>query len=178
MPTGDPGKPTLLAPQRITRDHNVAGFSCGNDSLDQYLQRRALKCDAAGDAKVIVLPTENLEVLGYYTISAASVTHEKAVSKLKRNSPDPIPMALIGRFAIQTEMQGQGIGRALMRDAILRISQASDMIGIKGVLLHAINDDAKNFYTHLGFSESTIEDSLMMVRLVDIAYELEKGSAA
>ena len=65
-----------------------------------------------------------------------------------------------------------------MRDAILRISQASELIGIKGILLHAIDEDAKNFYAHLGFSESGIEDSLMMVRLKDIAAELQKEPVA
>jgi len=119
-----------------------------------------------------------LEVLGYYTISASSVSHEKAVPKLRRNSPDPIPMALIGRFAIQRDLQGQGIGCALMRDAILRIFQASEMIGIKGILLHAIDENAKNFYAHPGFSESGMEDSLMMVRLKDIADELQRGPEA
>jgi GNAT superfamily N-acetyltransferase len=162
----------LLPPQPITRDHNVAGFSCGRESLDRYLIRDALKRDAAGDAKVIVLATSDLEVVGYYTVSSASVSRRAATRKLKRNSPEPVPMALIGRFAIDSRYQKQGFGRALMKDAILRIAQASEQIGIKGVLLHALDNEAKAFYARCGFSASGVEDNLMMVTLREIAAEL------
>ncbi len=167
----------LQRPQRITRDHKVAGFSCGHDSLDRYLIRDALKRDGAGDAKVIVLPNDELQVIGYYAISSASVARDAATSKLRRNSPDPIPMALIGRFAIDSRYHKRGLGTALMKDAILRISQASDLIGIRGILLHAIDDDAKNFYLSCGFSESGVEDNLMMVTLKQVAAELERKPA-
>jgi len=175
MPTEDSARPQLLRPQPITDDHKVAGFSCGRESLDRYLIRDALKRDAAGDAKVIVLARDNLEVISYYTVSSASVSRKSATRKLKRNSPEPVPMALIGRFAIDSRYQKQGLGRALMTDAILRIAQASEQIGIKGVLLHAIDDEAKAFYVRCGFRPSEVEDNLMMVTLKEIAAELNRG---
>lgn len=168
----------LRPPERITRDHRLEDFSCGRDSLDNYLKRRALRADAAGDAKVIVLVNRELQVIGYYTISSASVSRRIAIRKLKRNSPDPIPMALIGRLAIAANHQGQGLGRALVRDAVLRISNASEEIGIRGILLHALDDDAKAFYEKCGFRESSIDHNLMMVPLREIAAELKKGSTA
>jgi GNAT superfamily N-acetyltransferase len=168
----------LRPPEGITRDHHVAGFSCGHDSLDNYLSRRALKADAAGDAKVIVLTTTEMDVIGYYAISSGSVSRKVATRKLKKNSPDPIPMALIGRFAIDRRYQGQGLGKALMKDAVLRICGAGEKIGIKGILLHAIDTDARKFYEKCGFSESGIEDHLMMVLLEEIAAELGRGPNA
>jgi ribosomal protein S18 acetylase RimI-like enzyme len=165
----------LRTPEPMTRDHQVASFSSAHDSLDNYLTRKALKANAAGDAKVIVLATSDLEVIGYYAISSASVSRKVALSKLRRNSPVPIPMALIGRFAIDKRYRGQGLGKALMKDAILRIASASTEIGIKGILLHALDDNAKQFYRKCGFRESSIEENLMMVTLRQIAVELDKG---
>ena len=175
MPTEDSTRLQLLPPQPITRDHKVAGFSCGRESLDRYLVRDALKRDAAGDAKVIVLAKSDLEVVGYYAVSSASVSRKAATRRLKRNSPEPVPMALVGRFAIDSRYQKQGLGKALMKDAVLRIAQASEQIGIKGVLLHAIDDEAKAFYSSCGFRASRIEDNLMMVTLKEIAAELGRG---
>jgi GNAT superfamily N-acetyltransferase len=177
MSTEDSARLQLLPPQPITRDHNVAGFSCGRESLDRYVIRDALKRDAAGDAKVIVLAKSDLEVIGYYTVSSASVSRSAATRKLRRNSPETIPMALIGRFAIDSRYQNQGLGRVLMRDAILRIAQASERIGIKGVLLHAIDENAKAFYASCGFRASGVDDNVMMVTLKAIAAELRLGSA-
>jgi len=172
MPTEASSRLRLLSPEPITRDHKVAGFSCGRESLDRYLIRDALKRDAAGDAKVVVLATTDLEVIGYYTVSSASVSRKAATRNLRRNSPESVPMALIGRFAIDSRYQRQGLGMALMKDAILRIALASEQIGIKGVLLHAIDDDAKAFYASCGFRASGVDDNLMMVSLREIAAEL------
>ncbi|GMR17089.1 MAG: GNAT family N-acetyltransferase [Gammaproteobacteria bacterium] len=172
---GRPEWQTLVRPQEIGRRHHVADFTCGKDALDDYLKRRAYRANAARDARVFVTCNADNEVMGYYTISAASVSRRDASSVLRRNAPDPIPMALIGRFAVHTIMQGRNLGRALLRDAILRISQASDLIGIKGIFLHAMDEDARQFYLHLGFQESLLDDKLMMVRLADVAAELSGG---
>lgn len=174
MPAESSGPLQLLPPQPINRDHKVAGFSCGRESLDRYLIRDALKRDAAGDAKVIVLARSGLEVIGYYTVSSATVSRKAATRKLKRNAPEPLPMALVGRFAIDSCYQNQGLGKALMKDAILRTAQASERIGIRGVLLHAIDDDAKAFYASCGFKTSGVEDGLMMVTLKEIAAALSR----
>jgi GNAT superfamily N-acetyltransferase len=142
----------LRPPERITRDHQVADFSSGHDSLDNCLKRRALKADAAGDAKVIVLSNCELEVIGYYAIASASVSRKVAIKRLRRNAPDAVPMALNGRFATDKSYQSRQLGRALMKDAILRIANASVEIGIRGVFAYAIDDDARKFYAKCGFT--------------------------
>jgi len=176
MQSAEPARPPLTKPEELTRDHNIAGFSCGRESLDDWLKNRAVKSNAAGDSKVFIINNDAGEVVGYYAISAASVTHKEAISKLRRNAPDPIPMALIGRLAVREDMQGHDIGPALLRDAILRIVQASNHMGIKGVLVHALDEDAANFYSHQGFHHSPIDDNHLMISLKEITAELSAPS--
>lgn len=176
MQSAEPARPPLTKPEELTRDHNIAGFSCGRESLDDWLKNRAVKSNAAGDSKVFVINNDAGEVVGYYAISAASVTHKEAISKLRRNAPDPIPMALIGRLAVREDMQGHDIGPALLRDAILRIVQASNHMGIKGVLVQALDEDAANFYSHQGFHPSPIDDNHLMISLKEITAELSAPS--
>jgi len=111
-------------------------------------------------------------VVGYYAICAGSVSRKEAIRKLKHNAPDPIPMGLIARLAVREDMQKQGIGPALLRDAILRISQAAEKIGIKGILVHALDDDAASFYAHSGSRPSTTNEHHLMVSLAEIVAEL------
>lgn len=111
-------------------------------------------------------------MVGYYAICAGSISHKEAISKLKRNAPNPIPMGLIARLAVREDMQEQGIGPALLRDAILRISQAAEKIGVKGILVHALDDEAASFYAHLGFRPSAINEHHLMVSLAEIIAEL------
>jgi predicted N-acetyltransferase YhbS len=167
----------LSRPEELNRDHDVSGFDCERESLDDWLKNRALKSNAVGDSRVFVICDDAMEVVGYYAISAGSVGRDDAVGKIKRNSPDPIPMALIGRLAVRNDLQGHGIGPALLRDAILRISQASQHIGVKGVLVHALDEEAAKFYAHMGFRPSPASDFHLMISLKDIIAELERGAS-
>lgn len=109
---------------------------------------------------------------GYYAISAGSVCRKEATRKIGINAPDPVPMALIGRLAVQQGMQQQGIGSALLRDAILRIAQATEHIGIKGIMVHALDDDSAEFYAQRGFRPSKVDDHHLMISMSDVAAEL------
>lgn len=175
MSSPESARPQLTKPNELDKDHDVSGFSCGHESLDDWLKNRALKSNAAGDSRVIVVCDDAQEVIGYYAISAGSVGRADAVGKIKRNAPDPIPMAIIGRLAVRNDVQGHGIGPALLRDAILRISQASEHIGVKGVLVHALDEDAARFYSHMGFRPSPASEFHLMILLKDIIAELERG---
>ena len=171
----DSEKPRLGKPEEIQRHHDVSGFSCGRESLADWLKDRAFKSNAAGDSRVFVICDHSGEVVGYYAISAGSIRRDVAVGKIKRNAPDPIPMALIGRLAVGVDCQGHGAGPALLRDAVLRISQASEHIGVKGVLVHALDDEAANFSKRMGFRPSAASDYHLMVSLQDIVVELDRG---
>lgn len=178
MPSSKSKRLHLTKPEKISRDHDISAFDCGRDSLDDWLKHRALKSSIAGDSRVYVICDDSGEVVGYYAVSAGSVCRDDAVGKLKRNAPDPIPMALIGRLAVREDLHGLGIGPALLRDAILRISQASEQIGVKGILVHALDEEAAKFYTRMGFHPSPASDYHLMVSLQDIAVELERGGTS
>ncbi|NEU81733.1 GNAT family N-acetyltransferase [Nostoc sp. UIC10630] len=156
----------INAPQPVTKNHDVSEFESKSEALNSWLKERALKNE--GDtARTFVVTVEN-KVIGYYCLATASVTHLAAVSKAKRNAPDPIPCMLIGRLAVDTKWEGQGIGSGLLKDAIKRILSVSQIAGVRCILVHAKDEEAKNFYLKRGFQASPIETLTLMMTLKDI----------
>jgi GNAT superfamily N-acetyltransferase len=121
----------------------------------------------AGASRTYVLAI-NDRVVGYYSIAAAAIAISEAPSRIRRNMPDPIPMAVLGRLAIDRTMQGRGLGRLMLRDAVLRTAQAAQIIGMRGILLHALSPSAKQFYEQAGFRESPGNPMLLMVSMQDV----------
>ena len=161
----------LSAPTPLTAQHATQSFDCGTDSLNDWLKRRALKNQIQGASRTYVLTSaerDGMSVLAYYALSAGAVASSGATGRLRRNMPDPIPMVMLGRLAVDLSLQGQGIGRALMRDAALRLIQSAGLIGIRGLLVQALNEDAKRFYQKLGFEPSPMDDMLLMITLADL----------
>src|SRR5215216_1926462 len=146
----------LIAPVRLTAFHNLAEFDCGTASLNQWLTRQALKNEASGASRTYVVCLDNT-VVGYYCLAAGAVVRTEAPKPMQRNMPDPIPVMVLGRLAVDRANQGQGIGKALLRDAIVRVLRAAEIVGIRVILVHAISDEAKRFYLSHGFEESPIE---------------------
>ncbi len=162
----------LRAPELLTTDHDTGAFDSSVASLDDWLRRRALDNQASGASRTYVLCDE-ADVVGYYALAASSVAPDAAPGRFRRNMPDPIPVAVLGRLAIARSGQGQGLGRALFRNASLRVIAAADVIGIRGLLVHAISDEAKAFYVSLGLSVSPIEPMMLMVTLGDLEATLK-----
>lgn len=142
---------SLRAPALLADAHNLDAFDFGVASLDQWLKRRARANQAAGASRTFVVTDGDSRVVGYYALASGALTLSDAPSKLRRNMPDPIPMAILGRLAVDRSQQGQGLGGALLKDAVLRVRQAAAILGIRGILVHAISDDAKRFYEKFGF---------------------------
>lgn len=157
----------LATPEPLAAHHRTSPFQCGVASLDDWLKRRALANQASGASRTFVL-CENGDVIGYYALASGGIDVGAAPGRFRRNMPDPIPIVLLARLAIARERHGQGLGRALFRDAALRIDQAADTIGIRGVLVHAISEEARAFYAALGFEPSPMEPMTLMVTLADI----------
>jgi GNAT superfamily N-acetyltransferase len=109
-----------------------------------------------------------MRVVGYYALASGAITVESAPGRFRRNMPNPIPVAVLGRLAVDLDWQGKGIGRALFRDAARRIAHAAEAIGIRGIVVHAISEEAKRFYVALGFDPSVHEPMTLMVTLADI----------
>lgn len=157
----------LSAPEPLLAEHDTAAFSCGYPSLDDWLKRRALANQKAGASRTYVA-SEDRRVVAYYALASGALACTAATGKLRRNMPDPIPMAILGRLAIDSAFQGKGLGRALFRDAALRILSAADAIGIRGLIVHAISDDAAAFYRALGLEVSPAEPRTLMITLSEL----------
>jgi len=135
----------LRPPERIRSSHQFEDFDSGNSQLNDWLTRRALKNEAEGASRTYVL-CEGETVVAYYCLANGSIAQSEATDRIRRNMPDPIPVMVIGRLAVDRQWQGKGIGQALLRDAILRTLQAAEIAGIRAILVHAISEEAKQFY--------------------------------
>lgn len=130
----------LQEPFPINEAVIMDGFCSEEHQLDEWLKRRALKNDQIMASRTFVVCSEDNKVMGYYSLAVGSILHTEALEKIKRNMPDPIPVMILGRLAVDKSIQGKGIGSALVKDAILRTLQASKIAGIKAILVHALND--------------------------------------
>ena len=157
----------LSRPEPLADLHELSDFFCGVSSLDDWLKRRARANQVSGASRTFVV-ADNHRVVGYYALASGAIAVASSVGRFRRNMPDPIPVAVLGRLAIDRAQQGRGLGRALFRDCALRVAHAADTIGIRGIVVHAISDQAKIFYQALGFDPSPKEPMTLMVTLADI----------
>lgn len=166
---------TLTAPMPLTEQHVTDGFLCGVDSLDLWLKRRSLKNQIQGASRTYVV-CDAKRVVAYYALASGAVTCTSATGRFRRNMPDPIPVVVLGRLAVDQTLHGRGVGRALVRDAGLRVIQAADAIGIRGMTVNALSDPAKAFYENVGFEASPLDPHLLMITLADLV-EASAGPA-
>lgn len=159
-------QPKLRSPEKLNSSHQIESFDSGNYQLDDWLKRRALKNELEGASRTYVLCAGEI-VVAYYCLANGAVAQTTATGKVRRNMPDPIPVMIIGRLAVAQQWHGMGIGRALLRDAVLRTLQAAEIAGIRAILVHAISEDAKQFYEKCGFTASPIEPMVLMVKVSD-----------
>ncbi|MGL5139553.1 MAG: GNAT family N-acetyltransferase [Beijerinckiaceae bacterium] len=141
----------LLAPAPLADMHQLDDFDLGVPALDDWLKRRARANHISGASRTYVSADDDGTVVAYYAIASGALAAADAPGRLKRNVPDPIPMAILGRLAIDKRRQGEGLGAAMLRDAVLRVRQAAAIMRIRGLLVHAISDEAQAFYERHGF---------------------------
>lgn len=154
----------LAPPAPITAGLDVSNFDSGEFSLNEWLKRRAFKNHAVGASRCFVL-CAGAEVIGYYSLSAGAISHESAPKAMRRNMPDPLPVLLLGRLAVDKRYHNQGIGQALLRDAMLRAVNVSGDAGVFALLVHALSDKAKQFYRSRGFVQSPLQPMTLMMTL-------------
>jgi len=155
------------APQHITGEHDVTDFDCGVQTLNDWLKRRALQNEATRASRTFVVIAGG-RVVGYYALATGAVALAVATGRVRRNMPEPIPVMVLARLAVDRDHHGRGLGSALLRDALLRTLAAAEVAGIRAVLLHAVAEDAKRFYLHHGFAESPVDPMTMMITLADV----------
>lgn len=157
----------LSAPEPLANHHELATFDSGTASLDEWLKRRAAQNQVSGASRTFVV-SDDEKVVGYYALASSAVALAAAPGRFRRNMPDPIPVVVLGRLAVARSHQGQGLGRALFRDAGLRVVHAAETIGIRGLLVHALDEEAKAFYLRLGLEVSPLEPMTLMVTVADL----------
>ncbi len=161
----------LCAPQPLTPDHDLVGFDCGVPSLDLWLKRRAVSNQVSGASRTFVV-CEADRVVAYYALASSGVTSVAAPGRFRRNMPDPVPVVVLGRLAVASSHHRRGLGRALFQDAASRVMHAADAIGIRGLVVHALSEEAKAFYLQLGLDESPLDPMTLMVTLADLKQSL------
>ena len=155
----------LNAPQPLAVRHILDEFECGEAVLDEWLKRRAMANQLSGASRTFVVADHDGRVYGYYAMAAGAVSHQMATSSVRRNMPDPIPVMVLARLAVDHRAQGIRLGAALLQDAVNRSVVVSQNAGVRALLVHALHDRAKNFYEHYGFKESPQHPMTLMLRL-------------
>jgi GNAT superfamily N-acetyltransferase len=157
----------LDAPQPLVAHHVLAEFDCGQAALNTWLQRRAMANQSSGASRTFVVADPEHRVFGYYAIAAGAVSHQEASSAMRRNMPDPVPVMVLARLAVDRRTQGLKLGAGLLQDAVKRVLGVSENVGVRALLVHAVDERAKQFYEHYGFLASPLHPMTLMLRLAN-----------
>jgi len=161
----------LSEPAPLTSAHDLSRFNSGTPTLDDWLKKRALESEVGNTSRTYVVCEQKLIVVGYYCISMGSVQRGDLPPKMKRvqGLPNQIPVAIIGRLARDENYKGQGLGQDLLQDALKRILAVSRMIGVRAVLVHAIDEKAATFWRDYEFIECPVGSRTFYLPLETIA---------
>jgi GNAT superfamily N-acetyltransferase len=160
------GTPALRAPEPLAARHDISRFTNGtHPSLDQWLRERARQSEGLSARTYVICPVNEPDrVVGYFSISTAIEQRNALPSaRLRRGMPEQVPLLLIGRFAVDAEWQGRGLGSALLVDGLRRCLAASEIAGARGVVVHAIDEAAVDFYERHGFARSPLGERIMLM---------------
>jgi GNAT superfamily N-acetyltransferase len=154
----------------LTVQHDIGHFDCGVDSLNLWLKRHALHAASSGSARTyVVVDEKQARVAGYHALAAASVSPDAATARAAKGMPrHPIPAVLLARLAVDANVQGRGVGAWLLRDAMLRALSVGDELGVRVLLVHALDDGARRFYQRYGFEPSPTDERNLQLLLKDI----------
>ena len=163
--TGGPAdRDGLTPPEPLAPDHMLDAFECGVASLDEWLKRPARHNENEGASRTFVVCTGR-RVVGYYCLAAGSILHTAATGRVRRNMPDPVPVLLLGRLAVDRRWHGKGLGADLLADAVQRAINAAGSVGVRAILVHAISEEAWAFYEKHGFRPSPVEPMTLVITI-------------
>ncbi|QIU92544.1 GNAT family N-acetyltransferase [Yokenella regensburgei] len=156
----------VTAPKPLSTSHQLAEFVRGEVVLDDWLKQRGLKNQALGVARTFVVCKTGMKVVvGFYSLATGSVNHVEATGSLRRNMPDPIPVIILTRLAVDVSFRGNGLGADLLQDAVLRCYRVAENIGVCAIMVHALAEEAKGFYLHHGFKASQTQERTLFLKL-------------
>ena len=152
----------------MTASHRLDDFKCGEAVLDDWLKRRALANQSSGASRTFVVTDEDGRVRGYYAMAAGAVSHQLSTSRVRRNMPDPVPVLVLARLAVDRRAHGLHVGASLLQDAVTRAMAVSLNAGVRALLVHALHERARQFYEHYGFQPSPVHPMTLMLRLSNV----------
>lgn len=155
----------LSAPEPLLASHLLDDFDSGEPALDGWLKRRAMANQLSGASRTFVVADQDHRVCGYYAMAAGAVSHQASSSAVRRNMPDPVPVMVLARLAVDRRAQGKKLGASLLQDAVNRAVAVSQNAGVRALLVHALHDRARLFYEHYGFRVSPAHPLTLMLRL-------------
>jgi GNAT superfamily N-acetyltransferase len=160
----------LGSPVPFQASHDATRFDCGKVALNDWLRDTASRSEGRS-ARCFVTLQRNI-IGGYYCLAAGAVQHDGAPRKLRQNLPSPTPIVIIGRLAVDKSLQGKGIGRGLLKDALLRVTKASEMVGARAVVVHAVDQESVPFYARYGFRAFPMGSQTLYLTIEDIIKNL------
>jgi GNAT superfamily N-acetyltransferase len=161
-------KPAFSPIEKLAASHKVETFDCGSSALNSYLQRYAL-LNQNNNAAQTYVTGKGKTVMGFYTLTVGSVSHEHATERVQKGlAKHPVPVMILARLAVEHRARGQGFGKALLKDALLRTVEASEIAGIRALLVHAKDDDAKSWYQQFDFEVSRTDTYHLFLLMKDL----------
>ena len=159
----------LLRPQRLNASHDLSGFDCGEDSLNLWLVNHARQADTSGSARTfVVLESETSSVVGYFSLTVGQIDVVDAPARVAAGMGRfPIPVVLVARLAVDTKWQSKGLGRSMLREAVLKTLALSENVGVRAMLVHPLNEEAEAFYMKYGFVKSPVREKQLLLLLKD-----------
>jgi ribosomal protein S18 acetylase RimI-like enzyme len=163
-------------PAALEAWHRVEGFECGVHSLDAWLRKHAFQSHRSGGSRVFVATETDPDVAGYYALAAGAVMPREAPARLVRGlaANQPVPVVLLGRLAVDARHQRRHLGRSLLLDAMTRVLQAGELIGIRALLVHAIDERAMAWYAQFGFERSPTHPLHLILLIKDLRTSVER----
>jgi GNAT superfamily N-acetyltransferase len=155
--------------ERLSKSHDFGGFDCGIESLNIWLKRFAWANSQNDSARVYVAHRRDSIIAGYHALVAGEISREEAPERIGRGlAAHPVGIIVLGRLAVDLGSQGCGLGRTLLQDALLRAEQAAEVIGVRAVMVQAINQQARDFYLHFGFTPTLADDKRLLLLMKDL----------
>jgi len=161
---------SLGSPVPLESSHGTSRFDCGKILLNDWLRQTALRSEGH-TSRCYALLQRNV-VVGFYCLAAGAVRRQGAPGKLGRNAPDPIPVLMISRLAVDKSLQGKGLGQGLLRDALLRVTKASELVGARTVIVHAVDHETLPFYARYGFRAFPSSNQTLYLTMEEIVTSL------
>lgn len=164
----------MRAPHPLDEGHELDPFDCGKPALNDWLTQQARRNERSGASRTFVVTDGPKRVVAYYCLSTGAVARLDAPGPVRRNMPEPVPVLVLGRLAVDLAYRQRGLGKGLLKDAVLRTLQVASEVGIRALLVHAISEEARRFYLHWDFQASPTHSMMLPLKRARAAFSQDE----